>query len=265
MWPTNTAPIPSTFSVNANGEAIYNLRSLYPSTSLVENHPIGVRAQTDNTTAYVFGFHLWYMRHADARVLVDYLLSQTGTYATGATIIEPDSLDFLSAYALEPKSAAIYVGALSGGYTANDIDPATIRINRVVEPVSIEVIDAYPGFEGTVMALTVPLHDFILTYSPLWGTKSYPYQVSASLFDGTEVSAFGDVVISGFLPGDVNADNCVNLSDAVYLLSYLFRGGPPPVLPPAGDVNGDGAVDVGDIVYLINYIFRDGPAPIGGN
>ena len=29
---------------------------------------------------------------------------------------------------------------------------------------------------------------------------------------------------------DANADRGVNLSDAVYLLSYLFEGGPPPVL-----------------------------------
>ena len=62
-----------------------------------------------------------------------------------------------------------------------------------------------------------------------------------------------------------NADNHVNISDAVYLLSYLFREGPPPVSLPVGDVDGSGAIDIGDAVYLINYIFRDGPAPIGGN
>jgi len=199
MWPTNTAPIPSTFSVNANGEGIYNLRSLYPSTSLVENHPIGVRARTDNTSAYVFGFHLWYMRHADARALVEYLMTQTTAYAAAATVIDPDTLDFLSAYAVNPESTTIYLGNLSNGHTTLDVNDATIRINGVVVPTDIYGVWTYPGFEGAVMAMTIPLHDFILTYSPLWGIKSYPYQVSASLFDGTRVSAFGDVVISGFM------------------------------------------------------------------
>ena len=29
---------------------------------------------------------------------------------------------------------------------------------------------------------------------------------------------------------DLNADHAVNLSDAIHVLSYLFRRGPPPVL-----------------------------------
>ena len=31
--------------------------------------------------------------------------------------------------------------------------------------------------------------------------------------------------------------------------------------PDNGDVNCDGAVNVGDAVYLINYIFKNGPPP----
>ncbi|TFH65295.1 MAG: hypothetical protein E4G91_03005 [Candidatus Zixiibacteriota bacterium] len=64
-----------------------------------------------------------------------------------------------------------------------------------------------------------------------------------------------------FLCGDPNADGSVDISDAVYLISYIFSGGaaPQPIL--AGDANHDGSVDISDAVYLIAYIFSGGPHP----
>ncbi|MEZ5357932.1 MAG: dockerin type I repeat-containing protein [Candidatus Zixiibacteriota bacterium] len=61
--------------------------------------------------------------------------------------------------------------------------------------------------------------------------------------------------------GDVNGDCRVNIGDAVYLIEYIFRGGPPPKPLEIGDVNCDGSVNIGDAVYLVNYIFRSGPEP----
>lgn len=72
-------------------------------------------------------------------------------------------------------------------------------------------------------------------------------------------------------PGDANNDNKVNVGDAVYIISYVFRGGPAPVCLAEGNANGDftpqGAnkINVGDAVYIISYVFRQGPAPICGN
>jgi hypothetical protein len=70
-----------------------------------------------------------------------------------------------------------------------------------------------------------------------------------------------------YLCGDVNADVKVKVSDVVYLINYLFKGGPAPLCPPApyltcGDANGDGKVTVADVVYLINYLFKGGPLPV---
>ena len=62
--------------------------------------------------------------------------------------------------------------------------------------------------------------------------------------------------------GDANGDGSVNVGDAVYIINYVFKGGPAPVpLPCCGDANNDGSVNVGDAVYLINYVFKGGPAP----
>ena len=61
--------------------------------------------------------------------------------------------------------------------------------------------------------------------------------------------------------GDVNADGLINVTDIVYLINYLFQGGPAPYPIQVADVNSDGAVNVIDVVYLINYLFGGGPPP----
>ena len=33
------------------------------------------------------------------------------------------------------------------------------------------------------------------------------------------------------MAGDANGDGEVNVGDAVYLISYVFKGGPPPQCP----------------------------------
>ena len=64
------------------------------------------------------------------------------------------------------------------------------------------------------------------------------------------------------LSGDANGDGKISVSDVVYLINYLFKGGPPPVNP--SDANGDGKISVSDVVYLINYLFKGGLPPVAG-
>ncbi len=66
-----------------------------------------------------------------------------------------------------------------------------------------------------------------------------------------------------YVCGDADASGEVNVSDAVYLISYIFSGGPAPN-PLRGDANCSSAVNISDVVYLIAYIFSGGPAPCAG-
>jgi len=62
--------------------------------------------------------------------------------------------------------------------------------------------------------------------------------------------------------GDVNEDGTINSADIVYLINYLFKGGPPPSWPlNRADCNGDGTVNSADVVCMINYLFKGGPNP----
>jgi hypothetical protein len=61
--------------------------------------------------------------------------------------------------------------------------------------------------------------------------------------------------------GDVNTDEQIDLRDAVFLINYIFVGGPAPQLLSLADVNCSGSINIADCVYLIRYIFSHGPAP----
>ena len=74
--------------------------------------------------------------------------------------------------------------------------------------------------------------------------------------------------------GDTNGDGASDLSDAIYLLAFLFQGGSGPVpfcgavgtgedcAEENGDTNGDGASDLSDAVYLLAFLFQGGPGPL---
>ncbi len=59
-----------------------------------------------------------------------------------------------------------------------------------------------------------------------------------------------------YTPGDANADEKISLADIIYLVNYVYRGGPEP-LPffLSGDLNADAKVDLVDILLLVNYVF----------
>ncbi len=63
------------------------------------------------------------------------------------------------------------------------------------------------------------------------------------------------------LCGDADGSGNWSIGDAVYLINYIFGGGPPPDPPSNGDADGSGGISIGDAVYLINYIFGGGPPP----
>ena len=64
-----------------------------------------------------------------------------------------------------------------------------------------------------------------------------------------------------FLSGDADNSGAITISDAVYLINYIFSGGPAPCPLRNGDADCSGSVTISDAVYLINYIFAGGPAP----
>ncbi|MCP4568495.1 MAG: hypothetical protein GY841_13035 [FCB group bacterium] len=83
-----------------------------------------------------------------------------------------------------------------------------------------------------------------------------------SYFLGQDFVEFpGTIHVRYLNPGDANADGAINVGDAVFMINYVFKNGPPPEFDEEGDANCDYALNVGDAVFLINYVFKGGPAP----
>ncbi len=61
--------------------------------------------------------------------------------------------------------------------------------------------------------------------------------------------------------GDANHDGVIDIGDAVFLITYIFKSGSPPECLEEGDANCDGAIDIADAVDVINYIFKGGSPP----
>jgi len=64
-----------------------------------------------------------------------------------------------------------------------------------------------------------------------------------------------------FIRGDATFDSVVNISDAVYILSFLFLGGPAPPCEDAADTDDRGNIQIGDAIYILNFLFIGGARP----
>jgi len=72
-------------------------------------------------------------------------------------------------------------------------------------------------------------------------------------------------VVTYYRCGDIDGTltDLVDIADLIYLVDYMFSGGPTPPILPAVDVDGSsGEPDIADLVYLVDYMFSDGPAPL---
>jgi hypothetical protein len=67
-----------------------------------------------------------------------------------------------------------------------------------------------------------------------------------------------------YVCGDADRSGAANISDAVYLISFIFGGGPAPAPEAAGDADCNEIVNISDAVYLIAYIFGGGTEPCAG-
>lgn len=109
-------------------------------------------------------------------------------------------------------------------------------------------------------------------------TVGFPILIGPDLTYNGNVDAWVAKIVAAntgsccLLRGDINHDGVgPDIADLVYMVNYMFNGGPlPPCEDPVGssyfpecDVNADGAApDIADLVYLVNYMFNGGPAPV---
>ncbi|MCK4427945.1 MAG: S8 family serine peptidase, partial [candidate division Zixibacteria bacterium] len=133
-------------------------------------------------------------------------------------------------------------------------------------------LNGYTTASGT--SLSTPLIGgcaaLILSARPYWT----PMQVREAMMMTASRATYPDnnygwgipdllaaIQYSFYITGDVTGDGEVDIADVIYLIHYLYLGGPSPDPLFLGDVNCDDLVNIGDVVYLLNYLFLGGPEP----
>jgi len=99
-----------------------------------------------------------------------------------------------------------------------------------------------------------------------------PVGLNGNTADGSDGSANRLTVLSSdadpsprFHRGDADDDGRLALTDAVFVLNFLFQGGGNPPCMDAADADDDGAVRLTDAIYVLNFLFQGGdPIPDPG-
>jgi Subtilase family/Dockerin type I domain len=91
------------------------------------------------------------------------------------------------------------------------------------------------------------------------------YPIAQHIGPRPDVQAAAGVLFPAYICGDANGDLTINVSDAVWIINYVFVGGAPPNPLASGDANCDTIVNVSDAVWIINYVFVGGFAPCDTN
>jgi len=211
------------------------------------------------------------------------------SYATDATFV--DDLDF-TVPGGDLDVQRLRTGMVSA--SEDDFNEATACFTRVVlhstpgKPPGLGCLEAFviPMEGGTELEI---LGSFLgettsITLAGVPATilenTSGLLRVSAGALDetGTVRPLSGDVIVTtregsallrnavvyageAFLRGNVNGDLATDLSDAIFLLAYLFSGGRAPTCLQSGEINGDLTIDISDAIFLLQHLFLGGAQP----
>jgi uncharacterized Ntn-hydrolase superfamily protein len=164
----------------------------------------------------------------------------------------------------DPDSSLItvvpeYLAAGSGHTAAITVTPRNWQGNFPTEGASVSVYHLGGGLLSSVTDNGDSTFSATLTAAYAPG----PDTIWATINAGGRVILLNDKkVVRYYRWGDATGDGNVNIGDAVFVISYVFRGGPAPVPLEAADANCDDKINVGDAVFIVNYVFRGGPEPI---
>ena len=233
---------------------VYDYR-VYDDSEYVVASADGIAGQTDSTGWMVdatLGENRWYRwcaraydgyEYSDWTAVTSFYINAGEEFPSPFYVYYPPDTDNAQVY---DKPAVFWWGA------SFDPDPGdSVRYKLLV---AIDAGFVFVATYDSIYATQYPVGD--LNYSTHYWWKVQAIDIHGNTTASTNTADFWTWIL-----GDANHDRTVNVGDAVFIVTYVFRGGPPPYPLKTGDVNGDCKVNVGDAVYLIGYIFKGGSAP----
>ena len=250
-FPTFTQPEPQIIYT-------YNSREDRPET---EGQPIAWESDDPGQEFVFFECPLSFMDAPAARLALRIAAVHRLSSGCSATATISDSALVMQSL---PETICLYISNCLNGRSVNEIDLGTILINNSLAPDSASIVSMEESKAIDALALYVSATDLLSAYDLLPGEHKYPIAAAWEYTNSDSLeTAYGMITVSGSenATGDANGDGALNISDAVFLLNYIFRGGIAPEPPEIGDADCSGGINISDVVYLVNFIFRNGPAP----
>ncbi|MCP4568563.1 MAG: hypothetical protein GY841_13380 [FCB group bacterium] len=202
----------------------------------------------------------------------------------GLSLIGPDGSGAIFPPGSIPGDAMIqrstdYVGSTPGFWPRyRGVIDSTIIISEAMTVYTPDTLSLNADIQILMKLDSVSVYPFFNSDNPImigrWNPSIEGWDILSSTVDTANLlisalsNKLGGFVVLSIVPiyqhicGDVNDDGAVNVGDAVFLINYVFKGGPATDPLCIGDTNDDDAVNVGDAVYLINYVFKNGSPPV---
>ena len=133
--------------------------------------------------------------------------------------------------------------------------------------ITADVGDGSPPLEpgsGEVLRLWLTVDQAATVYQELLvdtACGTFPLTFVSEYDSYTPKVNTGSVILQQIVRGDADSNRQVDVGDPLFIIDYLFNGGPAPATVQSADANGDLVVDLDDAMYLIEGIFMGGPPP----
>ena len=111
-------------------------------------------------------------------------------------------------------------------------------------------VDLDPALEFDRLSIRIPAENVTGLYEGRGGVALAEVEVISR--------ALGESTLL-FTRGDANCDLRVNISDPIAIVQVLFQGGGPFCCEAAADADDTEKTDLADAIYLLNFLFRGGP------
>jgi len=144
----------------------------------------------------------------------------------------PGSVDFTATETVDPQSITWGYEVISG--------TGSVSFSNATGPATTITYTPGPGEPNNHAHVLIKVGDPYQSFNSCCGSW---YEMDVNFYE----------------PGDANNDGAKNIGDAVYIVNYIFKGGPAPNPLELGDFNCDGAINIGDAIRQVNYLFKFGP------
>ncbi len=246
----------SSYGTSQQGAAIYDLSRFAVAAQYVDDVDTGLWRNSiidllgeididDDSPVMALGAATWACHMTGG--LDDTVITGSSPYFNGKTLAElPDMLAGLQA----PDGS--FAWSLDGSYPGYT-EPT------VMATVALDAVGGYEtNVENAINALAGGVDAAGACYFKIGDSSSG----SGYYYSGETLEAMRPLPVGPlFKRGDSNADGTLDLSDAVFILDYLFAGGAQPPCMDAADSNDDGFVDISDCMKILMYLFGGRPQP----